>query len=129
MEKASEIREKIFNGRYISLSLFLFLLIYFSVFGFFEIYLILTVALLFSLVLASNEFLTNENTGGVAILHMVIIVLMIGAYDYFSSAGSRLNNFFFFSEGIRLNYFLNIMLAVVAILFVYGFYLGYRTKK
>ena len=61
MEKASEIREKIFNGRYISLSLFLFLLIYFSVFGFFEIYLILTVALLFSLVLASNEFLTNEN--------------------------------------------------------------------
>ena len=117
MEKASEIREKIFNGRYISLSLFLFLLIYFSVFGFFEIYLILTVALLFSLVLASNEFLTNENTGGVAILHMVIIVLMIGAYDYFSSAGSRLNN--------NLNY----MLAVDAILFVYGFYLGYRTKK
>lgn len=47
----------------------------------------------FLIILLSNNAISNENKGEIAVLHMILIVLMIGFYDYFSTTNDRLNNF------------------------------------
>ena len=68
----------------------------------------------FLIILLSNNAISNENKGEIAVLHMILIVLMIGFYDYFSTTNDRLNNF------------ANFLLPVAFLSTVYGFYLNIK---
>mgnify|MGYP003618711719 CR=1 FL=1 len=114
MNNSDKIDKSIKESRYIFLALFIALLVYFYSFGEFNLFMSLVVGCVFLIILLSNNFISNENKGGVAILHMVLIVLMIGTYDYFSIANDRLNNF------------ANFFLPVAFLTTVYGFYLNMK---
>ena len=105
MKKSTEIKEKIICGKYYNLLICISSAIYLYIFGIFYFQLTVIVAALFFIGLLSNEYINPENVGGIAIVQMFIIVFMIGAYDYFSLSGNRLNNF------------INFLLPITAVLF------------
>ena len=111
MSNSDKIIKSIKESRYIAL---VFLLIYFYYFGDYNLFISLIVGCSFLIILLSNNAISNENKGEIAVLHMVLIVLMIGFYDYFSTTNDRLNNF------------ANFLLPVAFLSTVYGFYLNIK---
>ena len=92
MKTINKIRNNAARNRYLyillSSGLFLTLLFFKS----FNLVIFLITAVLFFIFFISNEYLNKENIGLIAITHMVLIVLIIGFGDYFSSSGNRLAN-------------------------------------
>ena len=114
MSNSDKIIKSIKESRYIALVFLFALLIYFYYFGDYNLFISLIVGCSFLIILLSNNAISNENKGESAVLHMILIVLMIGFYDYFSTTNDRLNNF------------ANFLLPVAFLSTVYGFYLNIK---
>ena len=114
MSNSDKIIKSIKESRYIALVFLFALLIYFYYFGDCNLFISLIVGCSFLIILLSNNAISNENKGEIAVLHMILIVLMIGFYDYFSTTNDRLNNF------------ANFLLPVAFLSTVYGFYLNIK---
>lgn len=74
MNSSDKINKSIKESRYIFLALFLSPLGYFYSFGEFNLFMFLVVGCVFLIILLSNNFISAENKGEIAILHMVMIV-------------------------------------------------------
>lgn len=74
-------------------------------------HMILGVGLVVAILFASNNYVPNENRHRLAIFHIILILMMIGVYDYFSKENNRLNNI------------LNATTSIVFLTAIYGFYL------
>ncbi len=78
---------------------------------------IIAVSLLLMLILFTNRMTSSLGTGLIAIIHMMSIIGMVGAYDYFSS------------EYGKLNFALNFATGFSCALSCYGSYFAIFDKK
>lgn len=111
MIELQKLNASIKESRYIHLVLFFILCLYFYFFGGVDFNMMLGIGLIVALLMSSNNYVTDENSHRIAIFHIILILTMIGLYDYFSKENNRLNNI------------LNTITPMAFLSAAYGFYL------
>ena len=111
MNELEKLNVSIKESRYMHLGFFLIFCLYFYFFGGINLHMMLGVGLVVAILFASNNYVSNENRHRLAIFHIILILMMIGVYDYFSKENNRLNNI------------LNAITPMVFLTAIYGFYL------
>lgn len=106
LKKFNDSMEKL---KYIHLVIFLILSVYFILIGNFNLLMSLTIGIITSAILASNEKATKDNR--FIIIHIVLSIVAVGFYDYFSKTSSRIDNI------------ANFISPIAFLLSLYGFYL------
>jgi hypothetical protein len=92
MTTLNEIRNNVTHNKYLYLLASAGIFIPLVFFKEFNYYIFLLTVVLFGLAMLFNEITSEENGGLIAVAQMILIVLMIGFGDYFSSNGNRLIN-------------------------------------
>ncbi|WP_148293135.1 hypothetical protein [Comamonas sp. B-9] len=111
MNELEKLNVSIKESRYMHLVLFFILCLYFYFFGGIDLNMMLGIGFIVALLMSSNNYVSDENSHRIAIFHIVLILIMIDVYDFFSKEGNRLNNI------------LNAITPVVFLSALYGFYL------
>ncbi|MFI8613869.1 hypothetical protein ACIGHN_00015 [Acidovorax sp. NPDC077693] len=117
MSPQKEIHENVVGGRYYFVILVAVLVLLNEFVPFVNLVALLVIFAFLSIILYSNRKISSNNLGAVAILHMVLIVGMIGFYDYLSGAFGR------------LIFVLNFALGSACALSCYGLYFNARGGK
>lgn len=117
MKKIENMKNSICQSRYITLVASFAIIVYMHENDSFQFLNFAIIGVLFSIGLILNCYISEDNEGAIAIVQMILIILMIGAYDYLSKTGERLNNF------------LNFILPVFVLATIYGFFLKYQNNK
>ena len=112
MNELEKINVSIKESRYMHLVLFFILCLYFYIFGGIDLNMMLGIGFIVALLMSSNNYVSDENSHRIAIFHIILILTMIGLYNYFSKENNRLNNI------------LNAVTPMAFLSTVYGFYLN-----
>nr|WP_312990209.1 hypothetical protein [Comamonas koreensis] len=111
MNELEKLNVSIKESRYMHLGFFLIFCLHFYFFGGIDLNMMLGIGFIVALLMSSNNYVSDENSHRIAIFHIILILIMIGVYDYFSKEGNRLNNI------------LNAITPMVFLSALYGFYL------
>lgn len=109
MDDLKKFNDSMKKLKYFHFFIFLFLSAYFLFVGDFNLYMALVVGFITVVILASNEKIAKDVR--FVIVHVVLSIVAVGFFDYFSKIGSRLDNIASF------------MTPIAFFLSLYGFYL------
>lgn len=109
MDDLKKFNDSMKKLKYFHFFIFLFLSAYFLFVGDFNLYMVLVVGFITVVILASNEKIAKDVR--FVIVHVVLSIVAVGFFDYFSKIGSRLDNIASF------------MTPIAFFLSLYGFYL------
>ena len=116
MKKIEAIKNNIKQSRYASLIMSIAIGVYMYLFDEFLFFNFSIIGGIFLIGLILNNYISEKNEGHIAIFQMILIIMMIGSYDFLSGTNERLSNF------------LNFVLPIFVLATLYGFYLKYYKK-
>jgi hypothetical protein len=117
MKNQKEIHENVVGARYYFLILLTALILMNEIVPFVNLRVFFLIFIFLLAILYSNRKISSNNLGAIAILHMVLIVGVIGFYDYISK------------DLGRLIFALNFLLGFSCALSCYGLYFGMKGRK